>query len=223
MSLQRLLVTAGVAACAVLAPAITAPAVLGSGDSADDGADPGTAGLSPGAQATTGVADKPRATTSPPPAGGDRGAGAPGEMTTATPDTATGPPGSRDGRSSATPLVPMDLPEPASGGESLVPGYPEDVIPAVPGSAVSTNSVSPSGDRLQVVLVASVDREPDAVMRFYRTMLGRIGLRESHARAGHGSSAAAFAHGDSSVVVTAMRGRTRTTYSVFATLSPSGT
>jgi hypothetical protein len=222
MSFKRLLVCAGVAVCTALALAFTAPAVTGSSRT-DDGAESGTQDAGPVSPTHAGEADKPRPDSGSSPSAGDTTATAPGEMPTATPTPADGLPGLGGHRATDAPLVPSDLPDLAEGGATLVAGYPDDVLPAAPGSLVSTNSVSPSGDRLQVALVASVHRAPDAVLRFYRIRLSELGLHEIRTQPASGSTAAAFARGDSSVVVTATPGTARsTTYSVFATLSSRG-
>jgi hypothetical protein len=199
MSFHRLLVTAGAAACAALALALSAPTVLGSGDSTEDVADQGSHGAGPGEPAPTRVPDRS-------PSAGGRPSAAPGEMTTASSTAIPTPglPGLRGGRPTGGTLVPDDL-------------------PTAPGSEVSTRTVSPSGDRVQVAMVASVGRDPDAVLRFYRIALTRLGLHEVHTRPAPGSSAAAFTSGTGSVVVTATPGADRTsTYSVFATLTSRG-
>ena len=91
-------------------------------------------------------------------------------------------------------------------------------MPVAPRSQVSTNSVSPSGGRLQVSLVATRDRGPDAVLGFYRARLTGLGFSERPAHAVGGSAAVAFARGNSSVVVTVTPARPLT-YSVFAILA----
>jgi hypothetical protein len=206
MSFHRLLVTAGAAACAALALALSAPTVLGSGDSTEDGADQGSHAAAPGAPSPTGVPDGSRPTDGAAPSAGGRPSAAPGEMTTASSTASPKPglPGLRGGRRSDATLVPDD-------------------VPTAPGSEVSTRTVSPSGDRVQVAMVASVGRGPVAVLRFYRIAFSRLGLHEVHTRPAPGSSAAAFASSTGSVVVTATPGADRTsTYSVFATLTSQG-
>ena len=91
----------------------------------------------------------------------------------------------------------------------------------MPGSDITSSSVSPSDGALQVALTASTSRRPVAVLRWWRIQLTRLGLHEVPTRAVAGSEAAAFTLGRSSATVTVTRpgGARETTYSVFATLS----
>ncbi|GAB3772324.1 hypothetical protein FB382_002913 [Nocardioides ginsengisegetis] len=92
---------------------------------------------------------------------------------------------------------------------------------AMPGSHITSSSVSPSDGVLQVALTASTSRRPSAVLRWWRIHLARLGLHEVTTRAVAGSEAAAFHLGRSSATVTVTRpgGARETTYSVFALLS----
>ncbi|MDT9594517.1 hypothetical protein RDV89_15640 [Nocardioides zeae] len=97
----------------------------------------------------------------------------------------------------------------------LVPSYPADVVPPVPGSTVRTSSLSPSTERVQVALVAA-GAGGDEVVAFYLAELRRQGFEEVATSALPGRSAVALRRGGSSVVVTV--GPERDVYSLFATL-----
>ncbi len=118
----------------------------------------------------------------------------------------------------STPLLEGALPAAASGHSALVTGYPARVLPVAPRSTVSTNSISPAGDLLQVTLVATRSRGTDALLRFYRVRLTGLGFTEQPTRAVGGSTAVAFERGRSSVLLTVNPARP-TSYSVFATLA----
>ena len=118
----------------------------------------------------------------------------------------------------STPLLEGALPAAASGHSALVTGYPARVLPVAPRSTVSTNSISPAGDLLQVTLVATRSRGTDALLRFYRVRLTGLGFTEQPTHAVGGSTAVAFERGRSSVLLTVNPARP-TSYSVFATLA----
>jgi hypothetical protein len=105
----------------------------------------------------------------------------------------------------------------ASARGRLVAGYPARLLPVAPRSEVVSSSVAPTADRAQVALVARRSLGPAAVLRSYRTQLGRAGFREVTVEAVGGADAAAFRRGADRVVVTVDPGPART-YSVYATL-----
>jgi hypothetical protein len=104
----------------------------------------------------------------------------------------------------------------------LADGYPATLLPATPRAAVLTSSVSPSGDRVQVALVARTTQKAGAVLRFYRLHLADAGFAEGDPATAGGAVAASFRRGHNRVVVTVDPGTART-YSVYATLDTSGT
>lgn len=99
----------------------------------------------------------------------------------------------------------------------LVRGYPADLIPSVPSSAIVSSSVAPSSDRVQVALVGRRSTDPAAVLGFYRTVLGGFGFRDTQVRSVGGAESAAFRRGEDRVVVTVDPAPGRT-YSVYANL-----
>ncbi len=122
-----------------------------------------------------------------------------------------------------SPLVTAPLPRAASVRGRLVRGFPSALRPARR-SAVESSSVSPSGDRLQVALVASTSLKPDRVLLTYRLRLARRGMVEQTApAAAPGSRAAAFRRGRSVVTVTVTDDGPRTRYFVTASLHTGGT
>lgn len=220
-------VLAAVAAAVLLAGFALAHAVDGSGpasgsrsaaatsSSHQDGGGSSAAGSSPGS-AHGGKA--PRALSNGSTANGGARSSADGEKATGGADSGYRLPAHKAGRSAAAPLLGAGLPRGGSGRATLVSGFPTRVVPLAPGSRVSTNSVSPSGGRLQVSLVATRDRGPEAVLGFYRARLGGLGFSEKPTHAVGGSAAVAFERGSSSVVVTVTPARPLT-YSVFAILA----
>lgn len=120
------------------------------------------------------------------------------------------------------PLVSTPLPRAASAQGRLVSRFPTFLRPAR-ASRVGSSSISPSGNRLQVTLVASTPLAPEDVLLAYRTRLGGRGLGELAAPAtAAGSVAAAFRRGRSVVTITATEDGSSTSYSVQATLSAGG-
>ena len=124
------------------------------------------------------------------------------------------------GPSSTSPLVTVPLPRAASARGRLLARFPT-VLRPTRAARVQSSSLSPSGDRLRVGLVASTTLSPEEVLLAYRTRLARHGLVELTTPPTFvGSQAAAF-RGDGSVVtVTATPDGSRTSYSVHATLRP---
>lgn len=120
------------------------------------------------------------------------------------------------------PLVAAPLPAGASATGRLVTRFPS-VLRPTRAARVESSSISPSGDRLQVSLVASTSLDPAEVLMAYRTRLARRGLAELAAPAtAAGSQAAAFRRGRSTVTVTATAEGSRTSYSVHASLRAGG-
>lgn len=118
----------------------------------------------------------------------------------------------------SSPLVTAPLPGAARARDRLVSRFPAAVRP-LRASRVASSSLSPSGDRLQVALVASTSLSPDAVLRAYRARLAARGLAEESAPSTvSGSQAAAFGRGLSVVTITATPEGSRTTYSIHAVL-----
>jgi len=166
------------------------------------------------------------------PAGAGSGAGTGSTAGPATPSTGPSGPSSRRPASESDPHATGTLRRPTdatrapllteepdeSVARSLVAGYPGLLRPA-PRSRVVTSSLSPSGGRIQVALVARGRTSPDAVLRFYRTRLAGQGFATRPAPAVGGAGVAAFQRHDGSVVVTVEpRHRGSTRYTVFATL-----
>jgi hypothetical protein len=152
--------------------------------------------------------------------GGD--AGSPGESGSASAEVLaptesdSGLPGLDD---DPTPLVDLPLPDADSAVGALVPGYPDEGMPVAPRSTITTSSVSPADDRLQVALTARTSLGVERALRFYRLHFGRLGFTETPTTAVGGSSAAAFERGTDSVVVTVTPGRSASKYSLYGTLS----
>ncbi|MBC2931404.1 hypothetical protein [Nocardioides sp. zg-1228] len=116
------------------------------------------------------------------------------------------------------PLVTSPLPRAASARGRLVRRFPAALRPTR-SAAVQSSSVSPSGDRLQVGLVASTALSASQVLLAYRTRLARRGLVETAAPpAVAGSQAAAFRRGGSIVTVTVTPRGSGATYSLHASL-----
>ena len=120
------------------------------------------------------------------------------------------------------PLVAAPLPRAASARGRLVTRFPLELRPTR-ASRVETSSMSPSGDRLQVALVASTSLAPADVLLAYRTRLAGRGLVEQAAPpATAGSQAAAFRRGRSTVTVSVAPQGAGTSYSVLASLHTGG-
>ena len=113
-------------------------------------------------------------------------------------------------------------PDAASARGRLVTSFPLALRPTR-ATRVETSSISPSGNRLQVALVASTSLAPADVLLAYRTRLAGRGLVEQAAPpAIVGSQAAAFRRGRSTVTVTATPQGSGTSYSVQASLHTGG-
>jgi hypothetical protein len=122
-------------------------------------------------------------------------------------------------RSTSRPRLERPLPDPASSVHDLVVGYPEDILPVPPGSQIEGSSVSPAPGSLHVSLQASLPLSSRALLRYFRVELGDNGFAQQSVLRADTASAAAFARGRESVVVTvAAEERGRTTYTVFGTL-----
>jgi len=94
---------------------------------------------------------------------------------------------------------------------------------AAPRSVVASNSRSTLEGAVQVAIVASKHASADALLRYYRGRLTRLGFTEFPTRAVSGSTAAAFRHGHDRVVVTVTPGgRGSVDYSVFGILHSVG-
>jgi hypothetical protein len=120
--------------------------------------------------------------------------------------------------SNPAPLVTTPLPRAASAQGRLLGGFPDALRPTR-ATRVQSSSVSPSGDGLQVGLVATTSLSPDQVLLAYRIRLARRGMVETETPPSvAGSSAAAFRRGDSVVTVTVTPRGSGTSYSVHASL-----
>lgn len=105
----------------------------------------------------------------------------------------------------------------------VVDGFPTDAVPLPDGLTVVSSSVSASGDRLQVGLLASSDGSPADVQAAFAATLGGAGFAVSDSPALPGSAATAFTHGSDGLVLT-VRERTGggTELSLAGTLSTAG-
>ena len=120
------------------------------------------------------------------------------------------------------PLVTAPLPRAESARGRLVTSFPPALRPTR-ATRVETSSISPSGDRLQVALVASTRLAPEDVLLAYRTRLAGRGLVEQTAPpATAGSQAAAFRRGRSTVTVSVAPQGSGASYSVLASLHAGG-
>ncbi|NPC40877.1 hypothetical protein [Nocardioides sp. zg-1230] len=116
------------------------------------------------------------------------------------------------------PLVTTPLPRAATAQGRLLRRFPDALRPTR-AARVQSSSVSPSGDRLQVGLVATSSLSPGQVLLAYRTRLARRGMAETATPPSvAGSTAAAFRRGDSVVTVTVTPRGSGTTYAVHASL-----
>lgn len=116
------------------------------------------------------------------------------------------------------PLVTTPLPRAASAEGRLLRQVP-DVVRPTRATQVRSSSVSPSGDRLQVGVVATTSLSPDQVLLAYRARLTHRGLVETATPPSvAGSRAAAFRRGDSVVTVTVTPRGSGATYAVHASL-----
>ncbi|WP_162891298.1 hypothetical protein [Aeromicrobium sp. A1-2] len=116
-------------------------------------------------------------------------------------------------------LLSGPLPQSASLRGGLVAGFPRSVIPVLPGSKLGSSGVSSTAKTLQVSVVATSPKSPNAVLAYYRGVLSKQGFTESSAPAAAPSTAASFRRGADGIVVTVTRSsRTVTNYSLFGTL-----
>ncbi|KQW48846.1 hypothetical protein ASC77_08960 [Nocardioides sp. Root1257] len=174
---------------------------------------PGT--TEPSTAATTDAAGVESAPASPSPSSPGR--------SESKPSPTTGLPGVSHQSHQPTQLPSWDglSAETATARGRLVDGYPSGLLPTAPRATVLTSSVSPSGDRVQVTLVARRGQAPDALLRFYRGRLSGAGFAEDDPATVGGARAASFHLGANRVVVTVDPGDART-YSVLATFDVSG-
>lgn len=105
--------------------------------------------------------------------------------------------------------------------ERLVDGFPRALRP-VGDSLVEASSLSPAGQRTQVMLVATTGRSPDDVLREYRRRLTRPGLKEVRTRAVAGSRSLGFRGDRHSVVITVRPEGLRTSYTVYGVVEDAG-
>jgi hypothetical protein len=121
-------------------------------------------------------------------------------------------------RSDPGPLVTTPLPRAASAQGRLLRRFPDALRPTR-AARVQSSSISPSGDRLQVGLVATSSLSPEEVLLVYRTRLARHGMTEAATPPSvAGSTAAAFRRGGSVVTVTVTPRGSGAAYAVHASL-----
>ncbi|WP_139306447.1 hypothetical protein [Nocardioides exalbidus] len=187
----------------------------GSGQGSGQSTQSGSPSASPSASGSSGGSDGSSSGTT-----GD-GTGAGLEVPEAAPETVDSLSellGSMDSR----PLVTAPLPRPASARGRLVGGFPT-VLRPTSASRVVTSGISPSGDRLQVGLVASSRLSVTEVLLAYRTRLGKRGVVElADPPTTAGSVAGSFRRQGSRITITATSEGSRTTYSIHATLVAGG-
>lgn len=189
-------------------------------------------GSSPGAQA--GVDSSTGAASAAPPAGQlatPKAPAAGGKSAKRAPDSSSGGQEQQPSVNIASPyslppstprksLVVAPLPKTASARGKVVAGFPSAVIPLAQGSTVTFSSVASAKTRLQVGLDATSSLDANAVLNFYRTALGSVGLTATATPAVGGSVALAFVRGADTVTVTASPtggGSQYTVYGVFTT------
>ena len=210
-----------IAAAAVVAVATGAAVGIASTIDSSPGGEPGTSTRSasgPGTTPPSGDAHAAGTPTPAAPASGASASGAPSGPRSGAPVRETAP-------DATTPASPRPhghddlleaVPEEITASDGLVTDYPALLGPA-PHSRVVSSSLSPSGRRVQVALVARHAGASDAVLRYYRTYLARHGFAERRVDAAGGSAAAGFNREDGTVVVTVDAGRTGA-YTLYATL-----
>ena len=116
------------------------------------------------------------------------------------------------------PLVTTPLPRAATAQGRLLRQFPDALRPTR-ATRVQSSSVSPSGDRLQVGLVATTSLSSAQVLLAYRTRLALRGMVETATPPSvAGSRAAAFRRDDSVVTVTVTPQGSGTSYAVHASL-----
>lgn len=117
-----------------------------------------------------------------------------------------------------SPLVTTPLPRAATAQGRLLRRFPDALRPTR-ATRVQSSSVSPSGDRLQVGLVATTSLSSAQVLLAYRTRLALRGMVETATPPSvAGSRAAAFRRDDSVVTVTVTPRGSGTSYAVHASL-----
>jgi hypothetical protein len=222
-------------------PDATSPGIASPGTASPDGTssdatppDTGTASPSPGKRAKNGDAGTPASPSATP-------STTPSASPSAAPSTEADAEGATDGPAPAlempetpeptvsslsellppsnpAPLVTMPLPRAASAQGRLLSRFPEALRPTR-ATQVQSSSVSPSGDRLQVGLVATASLSPEQVLLAYRTRLARRGMTETATPPSvAGSQAAAFRRGGSVVTVTVTPRGSGAAYAVHASL-----
>ena len=192
------------------------------------GAAAGTAGADKGANPTTGADGTASPSVSPTPSSGSASVGpekdgsAPGQELPEAPEATVDSLADLLDVISTAPLVRSPLPGRASARGRLVTHFPP-VLRPTRAARVESSSLSPSGDRLQVGLVATTSLNPALVLMSYRTRLAKRGLDEHGVPATvAGSQAAAFRRGDSVVTVTVTPDGSQRRYSVHASLRAAG-
>ena len=178
------------------------PSAAGTSDAATSPGSAGTSGHPPGAPPPSGVTPTSGVEAAPTPA-------------------ATEVPGDAVSEAAATspPVPAVDGPFPATAESAvgrLVASYPVDVLPLAPGTTVGSSSVSVSGERVQVALVADSASAGDDVLAFYLRTLRAQGFVEEPATTAPGQVVVAVRRAGSSVVVTTGPGDEA--YSIYAIL-----
>lgn len=158
------------------------------------------------ASAPASTATRPRTTGAPTGAAAKTQTDAPGPLQSKRFTTEVLPGGGAAGAlPKSTPLpYPLSgpLPEMASAVGSIAKGYPSEVAPVAPHSAIATTSVASQGTHLQVTLTANSTMSVISILAFYRTTFAKYGMYDTPAPALGGSTALAFTRGSNSVTLT---------------------
>lgn len=112
------------------------------------------------------------------------------------------------------PLVTTPLPESGSAEGEFVDGFPQEIIPLAPNSEIESTSLAVEGDREQVGLVAVSTGAASAVVDFYRSVFGSLGLTERETDAVPGSTGLVFTRGADNITLTVADGADGANYTV---------
>jgi hypothetical protein len=104
---------------------------------------------------------------------------APAPKTDPTQDTEASPSNTasvnRAPQPGSAPLI-QQLPAPASGGQTLVEGFPTTIIGPVDGTTVTQNTVSVEGSTMLVSLTGRTSASPEEISRHYEELWASLGL-----------------------------------------------
>ncbi len=103
----------------------------------------------------------------------------------------------------------------------VVAGFPR-AVRVLPGSRVTSSSVSPAGRRAQVALTATTGDSPTAVVDHFRSTLRAAGMRDDVADALPGSRAVRFSRGSEVLVLTVRPRGAGSAYSLVGVLPVRG-